>query len=379
MRVLVTDAAYKHALGIVRHLGLAGIEVSVLASSPEDVAACSRYCSAAHLAPFSEAPDFAGAVLDILARHPQDLLIPVSFAATCALSRRREDVWKLTRMEIAEADKIQRAADKESMYRLALELKVPVPRSFFPEISGDLPRSLPELQFPLVIKPSRESPGSTAQYATSPEELREIWKRIRLESNGAEAHPFVIQEFIPGRGCGFFALYQQGVCKSVFMHRRIREYPPSGGASCCAESFYDVKLKGLGMRILDNLGWHGVAMVEFRSDSRDQQYKLLEVNPKFWGSLDLALAAGANFPLHLCRMAEGKQLSYSEDYRRDLRFHWPLSGEVQHLWARPRSFWSVLGDCLNPNVQSNIWLTDLRPNLREAALLAGSARRRIFS
>jgi len=119
------------------------------------------------------------------------------------------------------------------------------------------------------------------------------------------------------------------------------------------------------MRLLDALQWHGVAMVEFRYDERDKDYKLLEINPKFWGSLDLALAAGVDFPSYLCQMARGATLAYSEEYQRNLAYHWPFSGEIKHVMRRPSSAGRVLADCLNPRVRSNIWPSDCGPNLQE--------------
>ena len=161
------------------------------------------------------------------------------------------------------------------------------------------------------------------------------------------------------------------------MHRRIRENPPSGGASCCAESFYDCKLMEYGVRLLDHMKWHGVAMVEFRYDEVDRDYKLLEINPKFWGSLDLALACDVDFPYYLCQLAAGESLAYSEEYNRNLRFHWPLSGDFQHCWQQPTSCGAVLRDCLNPRVESNLWLSDFAPNLREAQTAFAGGWRKI--
>lgn len=67
------------------------------------------------------------------------------------------------------------------------------------------------------------------------------------------------------------------------MHKRMREYPITGGSSTAAESMYDPELRDLGLTLLKALDWHGVAMVEFKKDSRDGKYKLMEINPKFWG------------------------------------------------------------------------------------------------
>jgi predicted ATP-grasp superfamily ATP-dependent carboligase len=158
----------------------------------------------------------------------------------------------------------------------------------------------------------------------------------------------------------------------------VREYPATGGASSCAESFYDSKLEDYGRRMLDSLNWHGVAMVEFRCDSRDGEYKLMEINPKFWGSLDLALAAGADFPGDLCHMALGETLPFVDDYQRNLRFQWPLSGfgDLFHLWTRPKSVLNVVFDFLNPRVRSNIWITDPAPSFQELQGLVRQLLRR---
>ena len=112
-------------------------------------------------------------------------------------------------------------------------------------------------------------------------------------------------------------------------------------------------------------------MVEFRQDSRNGQFNLIEVNPKLWGSLDLALAAGADFPGDLCRMALGEELPFTDRYERSLRYRWPfsISGELYHLKSRPLSFLETAMDSMNPRVKSNVWLNDLRPNLVEMGLL----------
>ena len=67
------------------------------------------------------------------------------------------------------------------------------------------------------------------------------------------------------------------------MHRRLREYPVTGGPSALAESIYDPMLMEQGLKLLDNLQWHGVAMVEFKKDERTGRYVLMEINPKFCG------------------------------------------------------------------------------------------------
>lgn len=365
LRVMITDASYKHTLAIARSLGRRGHHVTVLARRRADLAARSRYCAAVECVPNPWDCDYAAAVVELLQRNPHDVLVPVGYPATLALASEEVRLAGLVRMGIASFEQIRFAADKRRVHQLAARLGVPVPASFYPRTVREMRECLGELARPAVLKPRCEGPKGRVRYVSSMHELPRVLDTLRVNGGLNEEDLPMIQEFIPGHGCGFFALYQNGVCKRVFMHRRIREDPPTGGASCCAESFYSSELRELSLRLLDELKWHGVAMVEFRYDKRDNSYKLLEINPKFWGSLDLALAAGVDFPADLCEMARGTELAYSDEYQRGLAYHWPLSGEIQHVMRRPASAGRVVADLLNPRVKSNIWPSDLGPNLQE--------------
>lgn len=330
------------------------------------------------LAPFLTPENFADVVLRVLERKQYDLFMPVGYLSTLLAAGKRDEILSLTRLEIAEATKIELAADKKQVGELARKLGLNVPPTVQPSSIDEARELAGKLDYPVVLKPPSESLPKGVRIVTSQTEFMPSFESLRATWPPSASELPMIQSFVPGYGCGFFALYQHGVCKRVFMHRRIREYPSGGGASCCAESFYDPRLKEAGIRLLDAMSWHGVAMVEFRYDLAEQKYTLLEVNPKFWGSLDLALAAGADFPRYLCEMARGEALSYAEDYRYPLRFHWPLSGEIQHLFERPVAFGSIAADLFNPHVASNLRLSDLGPNAREFFSLLGSLRRRVL-
>jgi predicted ATP-grasp superfamily ATP-dependent carboligase len=375
IRVLVTDEHYKHSLGIVRQLGRKGVFVTLVAGSKESLACRSRYCREVILAESGRPESLVEKILQTLQRNHFDAVIPVSYTMTLALAERGDQVLKCTKLEVPPPETIALAANKLEMTRLAQRLGVPAPVTMR---ASEFEQHDTELRFPVVIKPQQESPGRPpVRYAQNKDQLLAILQEVSDSRPNGAGSDSLIQEYIPGHGCGLFATYQMGACKRVFMHRRVREYPATGGVSSCAESFYDPKLESHGRRMLNALNWHGVAMVEFRRDDRDGQYKLMEINPKFWGSLDLALAAGADFPGDLCQMALGRTLPFSDKYVRDLRFHWPLSvhGDLFHLWTRPQSFWAVALDFINPKVKSNVWLRDFRPNLLELGSLASRAFR----
>jgi predicted ATP-grasp superfamily ATP-dependent carboligase len=363
MSVLVTDEHYKHTLGIVRRLGQAGVNVTLMANSSQSLVALSRHCKNILQVPEGGIGPLVEATLKAVQETNFDLLLPVGFTTTLAITHRRAEFERFVRLQLASPEKIELAANKKCMAELASTVDVPVPRTSLPSSKAEWNTLAKDFTYPVVVKPLMETAGRSVSYAMDQNEL------LALGDSGSYFSPpsLLLQEYIPGFGCGFFATYRNGTCSRVFMHRRLREYPASGGVSTCAESFYDAKLELYGRRILDALSWHGVAMVEFRYDERDGEFKLIEVNPKFWGSLDLALEAGADFPGDLCRMAIGEELFFTNSYKRNLRYHWPFSvfGELYHLRNRPASFFSIVFDSLNPRVKSNIWPTDLKPNFAE--------------
>ncbi len=108
--------------------------------------------------------------------------------------------------------------------------------------------------------------------------------------------PVILQEWIEGTGIGasfIFSKYHKVV--AFFGHRRILERFPDGGPSVIAESYlYPDALKN-GARLLKALNWQGVAMVEFRL-KHDGKLYFMELNPRFWGTLPLAIASGVDFP-----------------------------------------------------------------------------------
>jgi predicted ATP-grasp superfamily ATP-dependent carboligase len=142
----------------------------------------------------------------------------------------------------------------------------------------------------------------------------------------------LIQEKIEGEGRGVFLLVWNGKLKAAFCHRRLREKPPWGGVSVYRESLpLDQAMVERSFALLQAMEWQGVAMLEFKMDRRDGVAKLMEMNPRFWGSLQLATDAGMNFPLLLYRLACGENVPPQFEYRSGMKSRW-LLGDLDHLW-----------------------------------------------
>jgi predicted ATP-grasp superfamily ATP-dependent carboligase len=110
---------------------------------------------------------------------------------------------------------------------------------------------------------------------------------------------------------------------------------------------------------LNELKWEGVAMVEFKKDNITNTFNLMEINAKFWGSLDLALVCGANFPQMMIDDALGNKFELWN--LKNKRFQWLLNGDLYYLVERPLHILKFIRELLFS--KNDIWISDLAPNI----------------
>lgn len=358
--ILVTDGYYKHTLSAVRSLARAGYLVDVIGYR-NCLARWSRFLSSVAYPQELFNDKHIGRFIRFIECSRYDVLLPIGARSVQLIARHREVIEKYCLIPLPSKEAIELCLDKEKTNNFVDTLDIKVPRTWSYKSISELKANIEEIVFPVAVKGKSEIFKDPPFYAKNAKQLLE---RIMNwgNNNYYEKMPFpIVQQYINGVGVGFFALYQNGQCRRVFMHRRLRETPPSGGASSCAISIYENDLLRTGKKILDALEWHGVAMVEFKREINTGDLYLMEVNPKFWGSLDLAIACGVDFPTLDVRMVSGGQLSYSDKYKIGLKYHWPLNGELSHIKENPKSFFSVLKDFLDPGVKSNLNVNDPLP------------------
>ncbi|MFW6384747.1 MAG: ATP-grasp domain-containing protein [Halodesulfurarchaeum sp.] len=356
MRVLVTDGIMVKSLAVVRSIAGRVGEIGVVSDYPISLAGTSRHATRSHHIPL-DPETYVRDLNDVIETYGYDHLVPVGGRTTELLAAHQDDVDVPVDRVLPSAESMSIAQDKLETYRLATRLDVPVPRTIRPDSLEDLEARF-EFGFPAIVKTPTESAPRFISRVRSASELHDAYLTYRTDHGTAP----LVQEHVPGEGCGFFALYLDGECAGSYSHRRIREYPPSGGASACAESHVDEEMDEYGRAILDELDWNGVAMVEFKRDAEGTP-RLIEVNPKFWGSLDLAIHSGMTFPAALLDHASrGIEPDFSFE---PSRVHWPLSGDLHHAVSRPATASEVIGDLLSPETRSNLSSDDPLPHLVE--------------
>ncbi len=333
--ILVTDGETRAALAAVRALGRAGHEVHVVAAAARSLAGASRFSSSEHAIgdPASDPRHWSEGLARVAREVRANLLFPISEVGLGTIYAYQVDSsWPVV---CPPREAYQAATDKHALLERAASLGIAVPRTLLFE-DPDALVALPDpFRYPVVVKARRSRFLVDGRWRSGGVEL----VRSAGELATARAAPglrggLLLQEFVAGHGEGVFLLASQGRTLVRFAHRRLREKPPTGGVSVLSESIDpEPELLRQSERLLAELGWTGVAMVEFRR-APDGRPVLMEINPRPWGSLQLAAHAGVDFPSLMVALFRGEAIPAVEA-RAGVRMRW-LLGDIDHLYISLR-------------------------------------------
>lgn len=358
-KVLILDAGNKNGLACIRSLGKKGFIVGGASTTPafRNQGFYSKYCRYKHvLGEIKDIDSYAEKLINLLKAENYDVLMPVGLTSYLTVSKYKPEFLAHTNLVIADWDAMQIAANKDKTMEFADKLDIPTPETTVIKTESDISRIS---KFPVVIK-SSDDVGTFVKYANNSLELTKNYNYLKTVSHTN----IIVQEYIKGFGCGFYGVYKNGDLKAHFMHKRLKEFPLTGGPSAMAESYYDDELFRLGKKLMDGLKWNGPVMVEFKYDLKDNRYKLIEVNPKLWGSLDLTIAAGVDVPKMLVDIAVGNEFGFG-GYKY-VKYKWLFPDMLLVLISQFGL--ANLKEFLSTNSKTNINLEDIKPNLFEIVL-----------
>jgi len=201
---------------------------------------------------------------------------------------------------------------KNEAYELARRISVPVPTIYSGRTIEDILALRPA--FPLVLKPSSKERyyPLARKKAIRVDTAAELRREYQDMSAIIKPEEIIVQEFLPGGGKNLYsyaAFYDGHKIAAGMAANRIRQHPPEfGHATTFAMSVNIPELKALSERLFREIGFYGIAEVEFMWDERQHTYKFIEINGRIWGWHTLALAAGINFPYILFEHLMGLEI-----------------------------------------------------------------------
>lgn len=367
---LVTDSALRTALYTIRNLGQHGVRITAAERATplgDNLGGLSRHVSRRVVVPDNRVePDaFADALLELVDGH--DVLIPIGMHAIEPVAKRLAEFQQRIRVALPPWPVIERADNTRDLLVLARELGIPTPRTLVVADYASVEALAADIAYPAIVKLGVEAglpPGERYRIVATSRQLVAAVDSMRHITTDP-----IIQELVFGDGIGFEALYDfDRRLVASFTHRRLREYPLSGGPSTFCESLHMPQAEAYGRQLLEHLGWIGLAMVEFKMNRERNIPVLMEINPRPWGSMQLPIRAGVEFPWLLFQLARDGRLPLQPQHPDGVRLRF-LINDLQAAaatWRQSRSMrerlaiaWSVL----DPRVKEGILtLGDPRPS-----------------
>lgn len=298
MTAVITDVRYRMSVSVIRDLSRAGIRVIACESescvndpkSPP-LGFFSRCCAQAVALPPEHYFDalFALCEQTYRAEGEKPALLPVGAATQAFLAQDevRSRFSAVAGLCLPTTQQLAQFNDKSAVHELARQLGIPVPKSARADSAAgwDL--------YPCVVKPlcGEAFCLTAAQRYIIAQNRQQADEAIRHFMQITGETP-LLQEYLPGDGYGCSVMCQDGNIACSLGHHRLREYPVSGGPSSCCESVHDTRMLKYAEQMVQKTAYTGPAMFEFKADAAGQP-RLLEINPRIWGSYPLTRAAGS--------------------------------------------------------------------------------------
>jgi protein-tyrosine-phosphatase/predicted ATP-grasp superfamily ATP-dependent carboligase len=317
-KVLVLGHDTRSFLTVIRSLGRFGCEVHVGNCPSSSPSLSSKYVNKVQLLPTydrASVEQWKSAIRSLFEREHYDLVIPCHDEDLIPLQVHRATFESAARIYLLSERAFEITSNKFKANSLMQSLGVMVPRFAALNEFTEINRLHSEFAFPLVAKPFGSFTIDSLSSRKTVKILRDSSDAAALLKDKSNANAMFIQEYFEGSGVGVEVLADKGNILFAFQHARVYEWPK--GVSSYRKSVpLDSSLLEATRTLISALDYTGVAMVEYKVNQSTGEWRFIEVNGRFWGSLPLAVASGADFPRFLFELLVVGKHDFPGEYRR---------------------------------------------------------------
>jgi predicted ATP-grasp superfamily ATP-dependent carboligase len=277
----------------------------------------------------------------IIEKMKIDAVLPTG-RAVMAVSRAKSILSMYCKVLVEDYEKMIRFHDKSQTLAIARELMIPHPLTFLPETLDEAASFAHQIKYPVVIKVCKGSGAQGVWYAHDQIELAAIYKKY-FSSLCSGNHVLkddscpMLQEYVPGEVHDAPVFCVNGIMILGLTQKRLLMNPSTGGPGIVNVTTANSELLDYARKISQFVQWNGVMQIEFKIDDRDGRPKLIEVNPRFWGTTWLTVCAGFNYPHYLVSHAFNRPIDFPKHYAAGLYGRWPMM-ELAAVFEKPTSF-----------------------------------------
>jgi predicted ATP-grasp superfamily ATP-dependent carboligase len=313
-------------LGVVRCLGRNQNPVLWLDSNPKQIGFFSKYCHGI-ICPSSK--QNLQEYIDFLVKIGKNLcqkgvLLPIGDIEVYAILQHKNVLEQYYHIPISDLKITEKLLNKKIFYKTLEKLDIDHPKTYFTKDISEVKIISKKINYPCIIKPSY-SAHFMVDFKTklflvkTSDELIKYFKKASLKK-----HEVVIQEIIPGgvkNMYGFNSYYdKESTPKCAFSYKRIREWPHGFGNGCFIESVAASEIEKITNNLIKKIGYHGIVDAEFKKDPRNNQFKLIEINPRCWMQNSLPVRYNINIPFMVYSDALGKKLDQEPAQKKQVKW-----------------------------------------------------------
>ncbi len=335
---MVTDGEARAALAACRGLRSAGYEIDAVASRAPAAVHWSRFCSRRLWAPDPRADraGFADALHSYLTERRYDVLLPATDAALLVVSEDRDRLSGLAAVGLPSHEAVLRCLSKASVVEGSEATTLAAPWTVPCRTADEAHSAARWNGFPVLVKPqmSARPDGAGLRQRSSRSVGDESELSAVIEDFGL---PVLVQRRLQGPVYSLGGVVTKDGLVAAAYSRYVRTWPPDAGNVSCSVSLpMPPGLRESAATLLDRLRWRGIFELEMMERS-DGGFGVIDLNPRPYGSLELAVRAGASLPTIWCDSLLGTKLvSETRDARAGVWYRWE-NADARHALRQLRS------------------------------------------
>lgn len=327
-KVLITNGLLRKSLASARSLGEKGIFVYSADTTYFTPTAFSKYCKKSFIYknPNENPKEFYIWLLSTIKKYKITVLFPMDDDVMDVVIQNYNELKALCKVLLPPKESYDIARDKGKTSAYAKLNNIDVPKSYNYNENEALESQ--NFELPIILKPPCGSGSRGFCVVNSYDEFKKIYKSYESP---------VIQEYL-GQGervdvCLLFDCNSN--IKASFVQKEIRHFPIPYGPSTVQQSIFLNELVENSIGLMESLNWVGIAELEYILDEKENKYKLLEINPRFWNSLYLSIASGVDFPYLLYKITIDEKFNEVKSYKKDVFCKNLLFGDILHYIKNP--------------------------------------------
>ena len=290
LNVLIPDGDSTWALSVIQCLShIKSYRLFVLSNKKRTAAKFSKYVSYYKFHKRLDDSNWLDVVNSEIEKNTIDVVIPIAEKELSFFIRNIKNITSKAKViPLPEFDNFETAIDKKKLSDFAKQHHIPHPKSFYISSEEEKRQLLKDAQFPVLVKPLSMKGGDGIEKIKSITSFEKYSKKRKA--------PLFVQEFIEGYDIDCSVLCLNGTILTYTIQKGNLKGHNDFAPQLAFEFLKNDAVLKVTQDVMSKLNWSGVAHLDLRFDKHTNTYKLIEINARFWGSVEASRHAGVNFP-----------------------------------------------------------------------------------